>query len=96
MEKHSRIFVAGHNGLVGSAIVRKLRENGYTNIITRTRTQLDLTDPRLVEKFFSIESINYVFDAAAKVGGIKANDTYPGEFIYQNTMIQTNLIHYAY
>ncbi len=96
MEKHASIFVAGHNGLVGSAIVRKLKEDGYTNIVTRTRQEVDLLDTNQVKEFFATERIDYVFDAAAKVGGIKANDTYSAEFIYQNTMIQTNLIHYAY
>ena len=96
MEKHSTIFVAGHKGLVGSAIIRKLKESGYTNIITRNRQNCDLTNPILVKQLFSENRIDYVFDAAAKVGGIKANDTYSAEFIYQNTMIQTNLIHYAY
>ena len=96
MEKHSTIFVAGHKGLVGSAIVRKLKEQGYTNIITRNRQQCDLTNPIQVKALFEENRIDYVFDAAAKVGGIKANDTYSAEFIYENTMIQTNLIHYAY
>ena len=96
MEKHSTIFVAGHKGLVGSALVRKLKEEGYTNIITRNRQQCDLTNPIQVKALFEENNIDYVFDAAAKVGGIKANDTYSAEFIFQNTMIQTNLIHYAY
>ena len=96
MEKHSTIFVAGHKGLVGSALVRKLKEEGYTNIITRNRQQCDLTNPIQVKALFEENRIDYVFDAAAKVGGIKANDTYSAEFIFQNTMIQTNLIHYAY
>ena len=96
MQKHSNIFVAGHNGLVGSAIVRKLKDKGFNNILTRTRKECDLTKPQSVAQLFSENQIDYVFDAAAKVGGIKANDTYSAEFIYQNTMIQTNLIHYAY
>ena len=96
MEKHSTIFVAGHKGLVGSALVRKLKEDGYTNIITRNRQQCDLTNPIQVKALFEENKIDYVFDAAAKVGGIKANDTYSAEFIFENTMIQTNLIHYAY
>ena len=96
MEKNATIFVAGHKGLVGSAIVRKLKEQGYTNIITRNRQQCDLTNPIQVKALFEENKIDYVFDAAAKVGGIKANDTYSAEFIYENTMIQTNLIHYAY
>ena len=96
MEKNSTIFVAGHKGLVGSAIVRKLKEKGFNNIITRNRQQCDLTNPIQVKALFEENRIDYVFDAAAKVGGIKANDTYSAEFIFQNTMIQTNLIHYAY
>ena len=96
MEKNATIFVAGHKGLVGSAIVRNLKEQGYTNIITRNRQQCDLTNPIQVKALFEENKIDYVFDAAAKVGGIKANDTYSAEFIFQNTMIQTNLIHYAY
>ena len=96
MEKNATIFVAGHKGLVGSAIVRKLKEKGFNNIITRNRQQCDLTNPIQVKALFEENRIDYVFDAAAKVGGIKANDTYSAEFIYENTMIQTNLIHYAY
>ena len=96
MQKHSNIFVAGHNGLVGSAIVRKLKDKGFNNIITATRQQCDLIDPNQVKGLFEKNRIDYVFDAAAKVGGIRANDVYSAEFIYQNTMIQTNLIHYAY
>ena len=96
MQKHSNIFVAGHNGLVGSAIVRKLKDKGFNNIITATRQQCDLIDPSQVKALFEKNKIDYVFDAAAKVGGIRANDVYSAEFIYQNTMIQTNLIHYAY
>ena len=96
MNKHDRIFVAGHKGLVGSAIVRTLKERGYDNIITRNRQQCDLTNPIHVKALFEENQIDYVFDAAARVGGIHANDTYSAEFIYQNTMIQTNLIHWAY
>lgn len=95
MKKTDRIFIAGHKGLVGSAIYRNLREKGFENIITANRNQFDLVDPTAVKTFFMIEQPDYVFDAAAKVGGIKANDMYSAEFIYQNTMIQTNLIHYA-
>ena len=91
--KRFKNFVAGHRGLVGSAIVRRLKEEGYTHIITRTRKKLDLMDQVAVEKFFKYPRIDYVFDAAARVGGIHANDTYSAEFIYQNTQIQTNLIH---
>ena len=96
MNKNDRIFVAGHKGLVGSAIVRALKERGYDNIITRNRQQCDLTNPIHVKALFEENQIDYVFDAAARVGGIHANDTYSAEFIYENTMIQTNLIHYAY
>ena len=96
MDKNSKIFVAGHKGLVGSAIVRKLKSQGYDNIITRNRQQVDLTCSNQVKAFFEENAIDYVFDAAARVGGIHANDTYSAEFIYQNTMIQTNLIHWAY
>ena len=96
MHKQSRIFVAGHKGLVGSAIVRRLKQDGYENIITRTRQEVDLLDPVAVENFFRDTKIDFVFDAAARVGGIHANDVYSAEFIYQNTQIQMNLIHYAY
>ncbi len=96
MDKNSTIFVAGHKGLVGSAIVRKLKSQGYENIITRNRQQCDLTNSGQVRQLFEENNIDYVFDAAARVGGIHANDTYSAEFIYQNTMIQTNLIHWAY
>ena len=96
MDKNSTIFVAGHKGLVGSAIVRKLKSQGYKNIITRNRQQCDLTNSGQVKQLFEENNIDYVFDAAARVGGIHANDTYSAEFIYQNTMIQTNLIHWAY
>lgn len=93
MKKDSKIFVAGHRGLVGSAIVRNLKNCGYTNIITKTRQKLDLLNQKDVEEFFQNEKIEYVFDAAAKVGGIHANDTYSADFIYENIQIQTNLIH---
>ena len=96
MNKTDSIFVAGHKGLVGSAIIRALKAKGYNNIITRNRQQCDLTNPIHVHQLFSENRIDYVFDAAARVGGIHANDTYSAEFIYENTMIQTNLIHYAY
>ena len=96
MQKDSKIFVAGHKGLVGSAIVRRLKEDGYTKIITKDRSECDLTKSDDVRKLFEENRINFVFDAAARVGGIHANDTYSAEFIYQNTMIQTNLIHWAY
>jgi len=96
MNKDSKIFVAGHRGLVGSSIVRRLEHEGYENIVTRTRQELDLMDQEAVESFFDYEQIDYVFDAAARVGGIHANDTYSAEFIYQNTQIQNNLIHNAW
>ena len=96
MSKEDRIFVAGHGGMVGSAIVRKLRETGYTNLITRTRTELDLVQQVAVRKFFESERVDQVYLAAAKVGGILANDTYPAEFIYQNLMIEANIIHEAW
>jgi GDP-L-fucose synthase len=92
----SSIFVAGHKGMVGSAIVRRLPQLGYTNIITRERSELDLTNQRDVRLFFRGQHIDYVILAAAKVGGIHANNTYPADFIYQNLMIQTNVIHEAF
>ena len=82
MEKNSKIFIAGHNGLVGSAIVRKLQNEGYDNLILRSRSELDLRDQRAVRNFFSTENPEYVFLAAAKVGGINYNATNPAEFIY--------------
>ena len=96
MNKESYVYIAGHNGLVGSAIVRELKKRGFKNIVTANRSELNLIDPAKVSKFFSENKIEYVFDAAARVGGIKANDTYSGEFIFQNTMIQTNIIHNSY
>jgi len=96
MEKDAKIYVAGHRGLVGSAIVRKLKELGYTNIITRTHSELDLTDQKATREFFEKERPEYVFLAAAKVGGILANNTYKAEFIYQNIMIAANVIEASY
>ena len=96
MEKNSKIYIAGHRGMVGSAIVRRLEENGYTNIICRTSAELDLRNQAAVEKFFEEEKPEYVFLAAAKVGGIHANNTYPAEFIYDNLMIETNIINSSY
>lgn len=96
MDKTSKIYVAGHRGLVGSAIVKKLHSKGYTNIITRTHAELDLCDQKSVADFFAAEKPEYVFLAAAKVGGIIANNTYRGEFIYDNLMIQNNVIHQSY
>lgn len=92
----SKIFVAGHRGMVGSAIVRQLEAHGYTNIITRKRSQLDLTNQQAVSDFFHSEKIDQVYLAAAKVGGIVANNTYPADFIYENLMIQCNIIHSAH
>lgn len=96
MEKTSKIFVAGHRGLVGSAIVRALESQGYSNIIKRNRDELDLLDQKAVAGFFATEKPEYVFDAAAKVGGILANKEHPAEFIHQNLVIQNNIIHNAY
>ena len=96
MTPESSIFVAGHRGLVGSAIVRRLEENGFTRILTRTRSELDLTNKCAVQDFFFAEKPAYVFLAAAKVGGILANDTYPAEFIQQNIEIQSNVIDSAW
>lgn len=96
MEKHSKIYIAGHRGLVGSAIKRKLEQKGYSNLIYRTSGELDLRNQQAVEEFFKTEKPDYVFLAAAKVGGIHANNTYPAEFIYDNLTIQTNVIHSAY
>lgn len=96
MQKHSKIYVAGHNGMVGSAIVRALKNHGFSDIIVRSSKELDLTRQNEVENFFTIEKPEYVFLAAAKVGGIYANSTYPAEFIYDNLMIECNVIHASY
>lgn len=96
MEKNSRVYIAGHRGLVGSAIVRNLEAKGFTNIITRTHKELDLTNQADVRRFFEEEKPEYVFLAAAKVGGIHANNTYPADFIYDNLMIQNNVIKAAH
>lgn len=96
MEKKSKIYVAGHRGLVGSAILNNLKEKGYTNFVLRTHSELDLTDQKAVAAFFETEKPEYVFLAAAKVGGIMANNTYRAEFIYENLMIQNNVIHNSY
>lgn len=96
MNKYSKIYIAGHRGMVGSAIVRSLKSKGYTNLIGKTSKELDLTRQDQVEKFFESEKPEYVFLAAAKVGGINANNTYPAEFIYNNLMIESNIIHNAY
>ena len=95
MDKNSRIYVAGHRGLVGSAIVRNLQAKGYTNIITRTHSELDLQNQAAVNAFFAEEKPEYVFLAAAHVGGIGANSTYPADFIYQNMMIGFNIVEAA-
>jgi GDP-L-fucose synthase len=92
MNKDSKIYVAGHNGMVGSAIVRRLKDLGYTKIITKSRLELDLTNQFQVNQFFHFERPEYVFLAAAKVGGIKANDDFRADFIYENIMIQSNII----
>lgn len=96
MNKTSKIYVAGHSGMVGSAIVRKLNAEGYGNLVTKGSDELDLMDQKAVERFFETERPEYVFLAAARVGGIQANNTYRAEFIYENLMIQTNVIHYSY
>lgn len=96
MKKNSKIYVAGHRGMVGSAIIRKLTELGYTNIVTKNSKELDLIRQSEVEVFFEKEKPEYVFLAAAKVGGINANNTYPAEFLYNNLMIESNIIHSSY
>ena len=96
MEKEAKIYVAGHRGMVGSAIVRELRRQGYENIVTRTHSQLDLCCQSSVEQFFNQEKPEYVFLAAAKVGGIEANRTAPADFMWQNMMLEMNVIHSAW
>lgn len=96
MEKNSKIFVAGHRGMVGSAIVRKLEQEGFTNIVSRTSAELDLRNQEAVNVFFEKEKPGYVFLAAAKVGGILANNTYRAEFLYDNLLMESNIIHAAY
>lgn len=96
MEKDSKIYVAGHRGMVGSAIVRELERQGYTDIITRTHKELDLTDQVAVNAFFEVEKPEYVFLAAARVGGIKANSDAPADFMYENMMLEMNVIHAAW
>ena len=96
MDKNAKIYVAGHRGLVGSALMRQLVVQGYTNVVTRTHAELDLTKQQLVTDFFAKEKPEYVFLAAAKVGGIHANNTYPAEFIHENLAIQSNVIHQSY
>ncbi|RPE13247.1 GDP-L-fucose synthase [Chitinophaga lutea] len=96
MQTHEKIYIAGHRGMVGSAIKRRLEKAGFTNFVTRTSSELDLRDQAAVAAFFKEEKPDYVFLAAAKVGGIVANNTYRAEFIYDNLMIQNNVIHHAY
>lgn len=96
MNTNSKIYIAGHNGMVGSAICRNLIGKGFSNILTRTSSELDLRDPEAVATFFAQEQPEYVFLAAAKVGGIVANDTYRADFLYDNLMIQNNVIHQSY
>ena len=96
MKKTSKIYIAGHNGMVGSAIVRRLKKEGFQNLVFKTSSELDLTNQNDVEAFFKLEKPEYVFLAAAKVGGIQANNTYKAQFLYENLMIQNNVIHQAY
>ncbi len=96
MQKNDKIYIAGHRGLVGSAIMQALQNRGYSNFVTRTHAELDLTNQQAVRDFYQQEKPDYVFLAAARVGGIVANDSYPAEFIYKNLMIESNLIHGAY
>jgi GDP-L-fucose synthase len=96
MELNSKIYIAGHRGMVGSAIMRNLQKKGYTNIITRSSKELDLRNSQAVSDFFATEKPEFVFLAAAKVGGIQANNVYRADFIYENLMIQNNVIHNAY
>lgn len=96
MNLNSKIYIAGHTGLVGSALLRKLKSENYSNIVTQTHSELDLTNQAMVENFFQKEKPEYVILAAAKVGGIYSNNSYPAEFIFSNLSIQTNVIHQAY
>lgn len=96
MNKDAKIYIAGHNGMVGSAILRKLEKEGYTNFVLRTSKELDLRNQTDVDSFFKLESPNYVFLAAAKVGGIQANNNFRADFLYDNLMIQNNVIHSSY
>ena len=96
MKKDSKIYVAGHNGMVGSSILRRLKNDGFANLITKSKEELDLTNQQSVSDFFNVEKPEYVFLAAAKVGGILSNNTYKADFIYQNLMIQSNIIHNSY
>ncbi|MBW6483208.1 MAG: GDP-L-fucose synthase [Vicingaceae bacterium] len=96
MNKKDKIYVAGHNGMVGSAIVRQLKKNGFTNLLTKSSKELDLTNQQAVNRFFETEKPDFVFLAAAKVGGIHANNVYRADFLYQNLMIEANVIHASY
>jgi GDP-L-fucose synthase len=96
LEKHAKIYVAGHRGMVGSAIIRKLQSEGYHNFVFRKSSELDLRNQEAVKTFFESEKPDYVFLAAAKVGGIHANNVYRAEFLYDNLMIQNNVIHQSY
>ncbi|MFT7228004.1 MAG: GDP-L-fucose synthase [Methylophilaceae bacterium] len=96
MNKNAKIYIAGHRGLVGSALMRQLQAQGYSNIVTRTHSEVDLTNQKLAAEFFAAEQPKYVILAAAKVGGIHANNTYPAEFIQENLAIQSNVIHQSY
>ena len=96
MDKYSKIYIAGHRGMVGSGLERKLRREGFNNILVRTSKELDLRSQQLVNEFFDQEKPDYVILAAAKVGGIYANNTYRADFIYDNIMIEANIIHAAY
>lgn len=96
MDKEAKIYIAGHRGMVGSAIVRRLSNLGYTNLLTRTHNELDLVNQQAVVDFLREEKPNYIFMAAAKVGGIHANNTFRAEFLYQNLMIETNVVHAAW
>src|SRR3989344_4270437 len=96
MEKSDKIYIAGHTGLVGSAIMRKLEKQGFINLVFKNHSELDLTMQKETEEFFAEENPDYVFDAAARVGGIYENDNYPAEFIYENLQIQNNIIHSAH
>jgi len=96
MDQNAKIFVAGHRGMVGSAIIRRLQAGGYTNLLTRTHAELDLLDQRAVDEMLGRERPDYIFIAAAKVGGIQANNIYRADFLYQNLMIEANLIHGAH
>src|SRR5437868_4909350 len=96
MEQSSKIYIAGHNGMAGSAIVRRLKKEGFNNLLLRSSSELDLMEQSTVADFFSTEKPEYVFIAAAKVGGIVANNTYRAEFIYNNLAIESNVIHHSY